>query len=49
MTWLEIGLWTLAFSIATSLFYKRGVRAGIKHALTTLHLDHHQTELLNKE
>ena len=49
MTWLEIFGWAVAFSIATSLFYRKGVRAGIKHALTTLHLDHHQTELLNKE
>jgi len=49
MDWLEIGLWALAFSIATSLFYRKGVKAGIKHALNTLHLDYHQTELLNKE
>ncbi len=47
--WINFLGWFLAFGFATSLFYKRGVRAGIKHALTTLHLDHHQTELLNKE
>ena len=47
--WINLLGWFLAFGFATSLFYKRGVRAGIKHALTTLHLDHHQTELLNKE
>ncbi len=49
MDWLEIFGWVMAFSIATSLFYRKGVRSGIKHALTTLHLDHHQTEILNKE
>ena len=47
--WINLLGWFLAFGFATSLFYKRGVRAGIKHALTTLHLDHHQTRLLNKE
>jgi hypothetical protein len=49
MTWLEIGLWSLAFSIATSLFYRKGVRAGIRHALMTLDLDAYQTEILNNE
>ncbi len=49
MTWLEVGLWSLAFSIATSLFYRKGVRAGIRHALMTLNLDAYQTEILNNE
>jgi hypothetical protein len=49
MDWLEIGLWALAFSIATSLFYRKGVRSGIKHALVILDLDAHQIEKLNKE
>ena len=49
MTWLEIGLWSLAFSIATSLFYRKGVRSGIRHALMTLNLDAYQTEILNNE
>ena len=49
MTWLEIGLWSLAFSIATSLFYRKGVKAGITHALMTLNLDAYQTEILNNE
>jgi hypothetical protein len=49
MTWLEIGLWSVAFSIATSLFYRKGVRAGIRHALMTLNLDAYQTEILNNE
>ena len=49
MTWLEIFGWFMAFSIATSLFYRKGVRAGIKHALMTLNLDAYQTEILNNE
>ena len=49
MTWLEIGLWTLAFFAATNLFYRKGVRAGIRHALMTLKLDAYQTEILNNE
>ena len=49
MTWLEIGLWSLAFSIATSLFYRKGVRAGIRHALMTLNLEQHQVEKLSQE
>ena len=49
MHWLDILGWFLAFSIATSLFYKKGVKAGIKHALMILDLDAHQIEKLNKE
>ena len=49
MTWLEIFGVCLAFSLATSLFYKRGVKAGIIHALKTLNLDQYQIEKLNKE
>ena len=49
MTWLEIFGWFMAFSVATSLFYRKGVSAGIKHAMMTLNLDQHQIEKLNKE
>ena len=49
MTWLEILGWFFAFSIATSLFYRKGVKAGIRHALMTLNLDAYQTEILNNE
>ena len=49
MTWLEIFGWFMVFSIATSLFYKKGVKDGIKHALVTLKLDAIQSEKLNKE
>ena len=49
MTWLEIFGWFFAFSIATSLFYRKGVKAGIKHAMITLNLEEFQIEKLNKE
>ena len=49
MTWLEIFGWFFAFTIATSLFYKKGVKAGIRHASMTLKLDAYQAEILNNE
>ena len=49
MSWLDIFGWTAAFFVVTSLFYRNGVKAGIKHALMTLNLDQHQAEKLNKE
>ena len=49
MTWLEIFGWFMAFSVATSLFYRKGVSAGIKHAMTTLNLEEFQIEKLDKE
>ena len=49
MTWLEIFGWFMAFSIATSFWYRKGVKHGIQHALMTLQLDAYQSEKLNKE
>ena len=49
MDWLEIFGWFVVFSIATSFWYRKGVRSGIKHALLTLDLDQYQTDKLNKE
>ena len=49
MTWLEIFGWFMAFSVATSLFYRKGVTAGIKHSLRKLELEQYQIEKLNKE
>jgi len=49
MTWLEIfGLFAV-FWCTTSLCYRKGVKAGIKHALKTLELEQHQVEKLSKE
>ena len=49
MTWLEIFGWFLAFGFTTSLFYRRGVRAGIINDLKKLNLDTYQIEKLNTE
>ena len=49
MSWLEIFGWFFAFTIAISLFYRKGVKAGIRHAIKTLDLDAIQTEILNNE
>ena len=49
MFWLEMfGLFAV-FWCATSLCYRKGVKAGIKHALMTLELEQHQVEKLDKE
>ena len=49
MFWLEIFGWFVAFCLATSFWYRKGVRSGIKHAMMTLNLEQHQIEKLNKE
>ena len=49
MSWLEIFGWLLAFSAVTNFCWYKGVRAGIKHSITTLNLDAEQVETLNKE
>ncbi len=49
MTWLEIFGWFMAFSVTTSLCYRKGVRSGIKHAMMTLNLEQYKIEKLNKE
>jgi hypothetical protein len=49
MSWLEILGWFLAFTAVSGLFYRKGVKAGIKHSLITLNLDTHQIDKLNTE
>ena len=49
MDWLEIFGWFVAFTAATNLCYRKGVRSCIKHAIMVLDLDAHQIEKLNKE
>jgi len=46
MSWLEIFGWFLAFSIATSFWYRKGVKHGIHHALMLLDLDQQPLENL---
>ena len=49
MSWLEILGWFIAFSIATSFWYRKGVKHGIHHALMLLDLDQQQIKTLNTE
>ena len=49
MSWLEILCWFFAFSAVSGLFYRKGIKAGIKHSLMTLDLDKYQIEKLNTE
>ena len=49
MTWLEIFGWCLAFTVVSNLFYRKGVKAGVKHALLKLQLEQEQVNLLNEE
>ena len=49
MSYLEIIGWVIAFTVTTSLFYRKGVKAGIRHALLTLNLTEEQVEILNSE
>ena len=44
MSWMEIFCWFLAFSAVSGLFYRKGIKAGIRHSLMTLDLDTHQIE-----
>ena len=49
MSWMEILCWLLAFSAVSGLFYRKGVKAGIRHSLITLNLDSNQIDKLNTE
>ena len=49
MSWLEMFGWFLAFSAVSGLFYRKGVKAGIRHSLITLNLDSNQIDKLNTE
>ena len=49
MTFIEILGWFLAFTVVSNLFYRKGVKAGVKHALLKLQLEQEQVNLLNEE
>jgi len=49
MTWWEIFGIGLAVSMVTSMYYRRGVKAGIKHSLKVLNLNEAQVKKLNDE
>ena len=41
--------WLLAITAVSNIFYRKGIRKGIKHALLKLQLDQDQINLLNEE
>jgi hypothetical protein len=41
--------WLVGLSVASSLFFRKGIKAGIKHSLLTLRLSEEQVQLLNEE
>ena len=45
----ELIAWFVALTIVANLFYRRGVKAGVKHSLLTLRLSEEQVNLLNEE
>ena len=49
MNWWEIFGIGLAISMVTSMYYRRGVKAGIKHSLKVLDLSEAQIKKLNDE
>jgi|TARA_A100001011_G_C14294779_1_gene837958 hypothetical protein len=46
---IEIFGWLLLLTVVTNIFYKKGIRKGINHALLKLHLNQDQINLLNEE
>ena len=41
--------WLLTITAVSNIFYRKGIRKGIKHALLKLQLDQDQINLLNEE
>ena len=46
---IEILGWLLAITAVSNIFYRKGIRKGIKHSLLKLKLDQDQINLLNEE
>ena len=49
MNWLDILTWLAVLTVGSNLFYKKGIKAGIRHALIKLRLDQEQVNILNEE
>ena len=45
----ELIAWIVAFTIVSNFFYRKGIKAGIKHSLLTLRLNQEQLTVLNDE
>ena len=48
MNWLDILTWLVVLTVVSNLFYKKGIKAGIRHALIKLRLDQDQINSLNE-
>ena len=42
-------IWVLIVMVVSNLFYRKGIKAGIKHSLLKLRLTQEQGHLLNEE
>tara|TARA_B100000287_G_C20538602_1_gene743748 strand:- start:50 stop:271 length:222 start_codon:yes stop_codon:yes gene_type:complete len=42
-------IWVLIVMVVSNLFYRKGIKAGIKHSLLKLRLTQEQVHLLNEE
>ncbi len=49
MNWLDILTWLVVLTVVSNLFYKKGIKAGIRHALIKLRLDQDQINSLKEE
>ena len=45
----ELIAWAVVLSIVSNLFYRKGIKAGIKHSLLKLRLTQDQVNSLNEE
>ena len=45
----EVIVWAIVLSVVSNMFYRKGIKAGIKHSLLTLNLTQDQVNILNQE
>lgn len=45
----EVIAWAIVLSVVSNMFYRKGIKAGIKHSLLTLNLTQDQVTILNQE
>ena len=45
----DIIIWVLVVMVVSNLFYRKGIKAGIKHSLLKLRLTQDQVQSLNEE
>lgn len=45
----EVIAWAIVLSVVSNMFYRKGIKAGIKHSFLTLNLTQDQVNILNQE